>query len=280
MRFLGRLMTNEKPAGRWRKPAIALGVFLLVSLGIGPKVVDHYFLDAADGVADRLGSVEIEYVALTGRQDPLFQQGWAFGEVSALGTEAVTKAQAESAVVGRAAAVGGMTTRFVVRSNRANDLVITQMRARVVRHAEPLTGTLVLPIPGGGPSPDPIVMARFAVGGPDPRAYDGRDPARLLFADTNLVLKRDESMVLQVTGAAIGCYCEWVVDIELAIGTEVRTVTVPDVATPLRVTAPVPRYQSVYQPPFGAPSDLMTVADPTQACQGDCVVNPPAWQER
>lgn len=272
-------MTSDKPAPRWRKAGIALGLFVLVSLGIGPKVVDHYFLDAADSVADRLGSVEIEYVAITDRQNPLFQQGWAFRDVSALGTD-TTKAQAESAVLDRAAAVGGTTTRFVVRSNRANDLVITQMRARVVHRADPLTGTLVLPIPGGGPEPDPIVMARFAVGGPDPRAYDGRDPSRLLFADTNLVLQRDESMVLQVTGAAVGCYCEWVVDIELAIGTEVRTVTVPDTAAPLRITAPAPRYQSVYQPPFESPTELMTVLDPAQACEGDCVANPPAWRER
>lgn len=267
-------MTEERPAQRWRKPAIALGVFVLVSLGIGPKVVDYYFLDAADGVADRLGSVEIEYAPLASRQDPFFEQGWAFEEVSALDGGSMTKAEAAAAVVAHATPVGGMTTRFVIRSNRANDVVITQMSARVVRRAEPLSGTLVLPTSGGGPEPDPIVMARFAVGGPDPRAYDGRDPARLLFADTNLVLKRDESMVLQVAAVAVDCYCEWVVDVEVAVGAEVRTVTVPDVGTPLRVTTPAPRYRSVYQPP-GSQQDPMTIVDPATACEGDCVANPP-----
>jgi hypothetical protein len=33
-------MTTEEPARRWRKPAIAFALFVLVSLGIGPKVVD------------------------------------------------------------------------------------------------------------------------------------------------------------------------------------------------------------------------------------------------
>lgn len=275
-------MTEERaPAPRWRKPTIALGVFVLVSLGVGPKIVDHYFLDAADGVADRLGSVEIEYVALANDREPFLEQSWAFEGVSALGTPPVTKREAERAVVDRAAAVGAMTARFVVRSNRANDVVITQMRARVVRRADPPTGTLVLPMSAGGPAPDPIVMARFAVGGPDPRAYDGRDPARLLFADTNLVLKRNESMVLQVTGVAVGCYCEWVVDVEVAVGGEVRTVTVPDIGTPLRVTAPAPRYQSVYEPPpVAAPDNPMTTVDPALACQGDCVANPLSWPGR
>jgi hypothetical protein len=181
-------------------------------------------------------------------------------------------------VVREATPVVGMTTRFVVRSNRAKDLVITQMRARVVRSTEPLAGTLVLPLPGGGPEPVPVVRARFDVGGPDPRARDGRDPNELLFESTHLVLGKDESMVLEVSGTAAHCYCEWVVDIEMAVGTEVRTVSVPDQSTPLRVTAPSSGYASAYETP-GEADAPMTPVDPAMACKGDCVANPPPWRE-
>lgn len=271
-------MTTEGSARRWPKPAIAFALFVLVSLGVGPKVVDYFFSDAVDTIADQIGSVEIEASPLPADPDPLFLQTWAFGRPAALGEPAPSKKQAEEMVVREATPVVGMTTRFVVRSNRANDLVITQMRARVVRTAEPLAGTLVLPLPGGGPEPVPIVRARFDVDGPDPRARDGRDPGRLLFESTNLVLGRNESMVLEVSGTAARCYCEWVVDIELAVGTEVRTVSVPDQQTPLRVTAPVSGYASAYQTP-GEADATMTAVDPALACEGDCVANPPPWHQ-
>lgn len=272
-------MTSEGSGRRWRKPAIALALFVLVSLGIGPKVVDYYFADAVDSVAEQFGSVVIEAALLPDAADPLFQQAWAFRQPAALGELAPSRAQAEDLVVRDGAPVTGMTTRFVVRSNRAKELTITQMRVRVVRSAEPLAGTLVLPASGGGPEPQPVVRARFDVDGPDPRARDAGDPGRLLFGGTNLVLGRDDSMVLEVSGTATRCYCEWVVDIELTIGTEVRTVTVPDERSPLRVTAPVPAYATVYATP-GMPQEApMTVTDPVEACGGDCVANPPSWRQ-
>jgi hypothetical protein len=124
----------------------------------------------------------------------------------------------------------------------------------------------------------PIVMARFTVGGSDPRAYDGREPDQLLFADKKLVLGRGESMILQIIGRVVDCYCEWVVDIEFAIGTETRTITVPDVGRPLRLTPPTVRYQSVYQSPSDYRDEVMTALNPSQACEGDCVANPPVRQ--
>lgn len=271
-------MASEGSARRWRKPAIALALFVLVSLGIGPKVVDYYFADTVDSLAEQLGSVEVDVTPLPADPDPLFQQAWAFGQSAALGEPPPSRDQAEALVLREAAPVVGMTTRFIVKSNRAKDLVITQMRARVVRRSEPLAGTLVLPQAGGGPEPVPIVRARFTVDGPDPRARDGGDPDRLLFESTNLVLGRDESMVLEVTGLATRCYCEWVVDIELAVGTEVRTVSVPDESAPLRVTAPAPAYASAYQTPVNA-GGSMTAIDPAQACDGDCVAHPPPWRQ-
>jgi hypothetical protein len=271
-------MASEGSERRWRKPAIALALFLLVSLGIGPKIVDYYFSDAVDSVADQLGSVVIEATLLPEAGDPLFIQSWAFEEAVALGEPAPSRAEATAAVARDGVPVGGMTTRFLVRSNRAKDLQITQMRARVVRTAEPPAGTLVLPAGGGGPEPTPVVRARFEVDGPDPRARDGGDPNQLLFESTTLVLGRDESMVLEVTGTATRCYCEWVVDLELAIGDQVRTVSVPDERNPLRVTAPVPAYASVYGTPF-EDDEQMTTINPSEACQGDCVRTPPPWSQ-
>lgn len=271
-------MTTQESGRRWRKPAIALALFVLVSLGVGPKVVDYYFADAVDALADQIGSVEIEASPLSADPNPLIEQTWAFGRPAALGEPAPSKKQAEEMVLREAVPVVGMTTRFVVRSNRAKDLVITQMRARVVRSTEPLAGTLVLPPPTGGPEPVPIVRARFDVDGPDPRARDGGDLSRPLFESTNLVLARDESMVLEVSGIAARCYCEWVVDIEIAVGTEVRTVSVPDQSTPLRVTAPVPRYASAYQVQGSDDDATVTALDPMLACLGDCVANSPPWR--
>lgn len=267
-------MGTERPPRRWRKGAIALAAFVLVSLGVGPQVVDYYFDDAVDSIADQLGSVEVRATPMAGG-DPLFMQSWAFAEPDALGAGPVPESAAVAELGIRAARVGGMTGVFVVESNRANDLLITEMRVRVLRSSEPLGGTLVYPRVGGGPSDEQVVRARFRVGGPDPRAFDGRDPDRLLFGDSKLRLRRGDSMVLEVTGvAAADCYCEWVVDIDLAIGSEIRTVTVPDEDHPLRLTAPVRRYGSVYQAWAGG--DDLTVEDPATICAGgDCLAYPP-----
>ncbi|MPZ82538.1 MAG: hypothetical protein GEV28_19900 [Actinophytocola sp.] len=269
-----------KPARRgWRKAAVAFVVFVLISLGVGPRVVDYFFDDALDSIADQLGSVEIETGRLAAGSDPLVGQSWAFAEPAAIGPAPVQGTAVTTAVRDRGVPVVGTTTQFIVRSNRANGLIITDMRARVIERGKPFGGTLVLPAPTGGPTEEPIVMARFTVGGADPRAYDGREPTRLLFADAKLRLDRDQVMILQVTGVADGCYCEWVVDIEVAVGTDVRTITVPDVDSPLRLTAAVPRYHSVYLRSSGTNGSewQVTAVDPVSACRGDCVANPPPW---
>jgi hypothetical protein len=120
----------EKPVRRWRKGAIALVVFTLVSLGIGPKVVDRYFDDALDSIVVQLGSVAVRVAPLPVKADSLLLQAWAFGEVSALGAAPLQVSHAEAAILDRGVPVGGFSTQFIVESNRANDLVVTEMRTR------------------------------------------------------------------------------------------------------------------------------------------------------
>lgn len=272
-------MATRARAGRWRNGAIALGVFVLVSLGIGPKVIDYFFADAVDNVADQLSSVAVRVVSLSDNEDPTFNQAWAFAEPGVLGQAPATEARVLRAIRDHGVPVGGRTIQFIVESNRARDLTVVQMRARVVRTIPPPAGTLLLPRSGGGPEEVPVVKARFELGGPDPRAYDGREPGRLLLGDRKLVLQRDDQMILEVTGVAVACSCDWVVDIDLAIGSELRTITVPDTEHPLRLTGPVSRYRSVYQMSMVFGEGATPLADPAAACQGDCVTNPPPWRQ-
>lgn len=272
---------TAEPAGaepkrtRFSKAVAGLVVFVVASIGLGPFLVNRYFDTVADNVSDQLGSVEVLSAPLP--SDPLFLQSWAFAEPGALGTAPVSERNVLDVVEREGVPVTGMRTQFLIKSNRASDLIVTEMRARVVRKHAPLSGTLLLPKGGGGPEKDPVVRARFNVGGPDPRAYDGRDPDRRLLEDSKLRLSRGDTMILDVTGvAAQNCYCEWVIDIELAVGDQVRTVTVPSPDDPLRVTAPVKRYDSAY----AMGRDGASAVSPATACKDDCVAAPPLWDHR
>lgn len=264
---------DEKRSSRLRNVVVGVIVFVVASVGLGPFLLNRYFDSVADNVSDQLGSVEVLSTPLD--SDPLFIQSWAFADQAAFGPAPVSRPAVLAVLERNGIPVGGMHTQFVIKSNRANDLIVTEMRARVTRKFPPLSGTLLLPKGGGGPEDEPVVKARFNVGGPDPRAFDGRDPEQRLFADSKLRLSRGDTMILDVTGVAgQNCFCEWVIDIELAVGDQVRTVTVPDPKAPLRLTAPVERYASVY----AMEAERATAVDPQAACKGDCLANPPLWE--
>jgi hypothetical protein len=264
---------DRKWLDRFVKGVKGVIVFVVVGVGLGGFLLSRYFDSVADNVSDQLGSVEVLSAPLD--SDPLFIQSWAFTDRAAFGSAPVSRPTVLTALERDGIPVGGMHTQFVIKSNRANDLIVTEMRARVTRKLPPLSGTLLLPRGGGGPEDEPVVKARFNVGGRDPRAFDGRTPDQRLFADSKLRLSRGDTMILDVTGvAAQNCFCEWVIDIELAVGDQVRTVTVPDPKAPLRITAPVEHYASVY----AMEAERATAVDSRTACKGDCVENPPPWE--
>lgn len=232
--------------GRSRRNAlIGLTAFVVVSLGVGPRLVDYYFDRALDNVADQLGSVEIETAYLATEADEF---AWAFAEPHALGDSSMTSEDAKAYAVEHGVSIGQYGGQIVIESNRAQDLIITEMRARVIRESEPLSGTLFLPRDAGGGPTRPVIRVWFTLGGSGARAAESCTGANY-FAGTKLHLSRGEAMVVHVlANGASDLFYEWVIDVELAIGTDVRTVTIPDPADPLRLTAAAPRYGSVYGP--------------------------------
>ncbi|MEV4117993.1 hypothetical protein [Micromonospora sp. NPDC049645] len=129
----------------------------------------------------------------------------------------------------------------------AEPVFVTQIRAKVSRRDQPPAGACLFHGSQGGGEPleigfdldEPDSVARI-------RERGGADLGVAYVDRHSITLSPGEPMSIDVQAQTEQSYCEWVVELDLALGGEKRVITVDDNGQPFRSTSLADHYQDRY----------------------------------
>ncbi|MFI1195053.1 hypothetical protein ACH4T9_17575 [Micromonospora sp. NPDC020750] len=136
--------------------------------------------------------------------------------------------------------------RLSVVGQWTGPVFVTQIRARVRQRSTPLAGAFVFRGSQGGE--DPLEVA-FDLDEPDSVARvleDGGGLGAAWIDRHSLTLSPGEPLTVDVQAQTDRSYCEWVIELDVALGGERRVITVDDDGRPFRSTALARHYQERY----------------------------------
>jgi hypothetical protein len=218
----------------------------------GPTFIVAAVVTALAGVAAPV----IWNVAQDGFRPPVLvwagPYGSAVGDNSKALPEVVEAARAteigsdaESDMMRRSVAVGVHGATVTIEGARSRDVVITNMRARILSRGPNFAGTLFSDPPQGGVAAEQIGFD-LDESQPVARKLDGGKFGEPYFAGQAIQLADGEIVVFKVqTHAADGHY-RWVIDIDMVVDGEPQTHTVQPAEGAFEVTGRSPRYGSEF----------------------------------
>jgi hypothetical protein len=153
----------------------------------------------------------------------------------------------------RAASTDMMGGRFqsqiqmVVTGQRIDPVVISNIRANVLRRERPLSGTLVA---AGSEGEGKNIEIGFDLDSRIPTARRLAISGNLTepyFAKKHITIGRGEHVVFAIAAYTAECYCEWEVAIEAIVDGKTEVFRVRDSGRPFRTTARAKSYETEYE---------------------------------
>jgi hypothetical protein len=136
--------------------------------------------------------------------------------------------------------------RLVAMGQHERPVLITGLRANVVRRERPLFQTIVYGPPQGA-GENIQVGLDLDSRTPSARSFrDNRFLAEPYFAAHNVSLKLGEQAVFMVRAFTSKCYCEWELLVEAIVDGKEQVFTVKDGDQPFRTTAFATAYKTIY----------------------------------
>jgi hypothetical protein len=151
----------------------------------------------------------------------------------------------DSAALRRSAKVGVHGTTVTIEGARSRDVVITNMRARILSREPNISGTLFCIRPQGDISADRVGfdLDEFR---PSARVLDGRQLGGSYFADRAVQLADGETVVFQVESRAAKGHYRWVIDVDMVIDGKAQTYTAKPADGEFEISGLSPQYGSVF----------------------------------
>jgi hypothetical protein len=137
--------------------------------------------------------------------------------------------------------------RLIVIGQSNRPVLISGMRATIIRRERPLSGTLVFLEPQGGGSNLELGFDLDSVN-PIARAFNRlENMARPYFETHHVTVKKDEQVVFAIRAFTKRYYCEWKIQLDAVIDGKKKTFTIMDGSRPFRTTALTHSYQEIYR---------------------------------
>jgi hypothetical protein len=136
--------------------------------------------------------------------------------------------------------------RLVVTGQHERPVLITGLRANVLRRERPLSQTIVYGPPQGA-GENIQVGLDLDSRTPSARSFrDNRFLAEPYFAAHHVSVKPGEQVVFMVRAFTSKCYCEWELLVEAVVDGKEQAFTVKDGGQPFRTTAFATAYKTIY----------------------------------
>jgi hypothetical protein len=136
--------------------------------------------------------------------------------------------------------------RLVVTGQHEHPVLVTGLRANVVRRERPLSQTLVYGPPQGA-GENIQVGLDLDTRTPSARSFrDGRFLAKPYFAAQHVSVRSGEQVVFLIRAFTSKCYCEWELLVDAAIDGKDQVLRVKDGDRPFRTTAFATAYRRLY----------------------------------
>ena len=140
--------------------------------------------------------------------------------------------------------------RLIVTGQHDAPVIITGIRARILKRDQPLSGTVVYGPPQGVGVDIQIGMDLDAVS-PVARMIDaGGRLGSPYFAGKHVSVKRGERVVFSIRAFTDACYCEWELVVDADVDGKQQAFLVKDGVRPFRTTAFAKSYQDNYELDF------------------------------
>jgi len=137
--------------------------------------------------------------------------------------------------------------RLIVTGAHPTPVLITDMRANIVKREQPIAETMVYgPPQAGGVN----IQMGFDLDSLNPigRSFDKeQNLAGPYFAAKHVSVKAGEQIVFQISAYTTKCYCEWEILVDAVVDGKDQTFTVKDGSRPFRTTAFAESYRTLYQ---------------------------------
>ncbi|MEU6129421.1 hypothetical protein ABZ805_09635 [Saccharopolyspora sp. NPDC047091] len=234
---------RQPPRGRWRSAAVAIGLALATAAAglVVPK--------AWTAISDRLHPPVVVSVASQELSD---DHSYVLPYVPG-GAEAAAIAEpanlfgGDSPTLRRATKAGTSTTRIVVQGKSSHTVVITDMRARVLRREPAPTGTYFF-APAQGDLSTIVVGVDLDEVNPVARSLVAGRRTDPYFRDNAVTLAAGEPAVFLVEShAAEPTAYEWALEIDLVVDGKAETRTVQRADGPFRLSGLGGHYSAVYE---------------------------------
>ncbi|SDW16255.1 hypothetical protein SAMN05216215_1001333 [Saccharopolyspora shandongensis] len=136
-------------------------------------------------------------------------------------------------------------TKITVEGASSRNVVITDMRARILAREPNLSGTIAcIRAEGGGPT----IRVGIDLDELDPtaRVIEGRELGERYFADNAITLADGETVVFQVEVRAGKAHYTWVLELDVVIDGKAQTIEVRPRDGPYEITGRADRYRSAF----------------------------------